>query len=34
MEDIIKQTRDNVEAFLREDMEHQNKSIDYLLVNP
>lgn len=33
MEEIIKQTKDNVEAFLKDDMEHQNKNIDYILVN-
>lgn len=34
MEDIIRQTRDNVEAFLREDIELQNMQIDLILVNP
>lgn len=33
MEDIIKQTRDNVEAFFKEDMELQNMQIDFILVN-
>ena len=34
MEDIIKQTRDNVEAFFKEDAELQNMQIDLILVNP
>ena len=34
MDDIIRQTKEDIEAFLKEDMEHQNKNVDYILVNP
>ena len=26
MDDIIRQTKEDIEAFLKEDMEHQNKN--------
>ena len=29
MDDIIRQTKEDIEAFLKEDMEHQNKNVDY-----
>ena len=34
MEKIVKDAFDDVSDFLRDSMEHQNKQIDYILINP
>lgn len=34
MNEDIKKVKENIEKFLSEDMEHQNKHIDYILVDP
>lgn len=34
MKEFIEKTKNDIEMFLREDMEHQNKEINFILYNP